>query len=418
MSSTKPILILFLVLITNVLSQDLNWIAVNNGLTQSNIRSIVVTPNNYIFAATDSGIFRSTDYGLNWNKVVNGHPTEYVNSLYASNSGIVYSACEGGPVYRSTDYGLNWNRINPGLGNLSAYSVTVNSLGYIYIGSSGTGVYRSSDDGSSWQNINTGFQYTDVYINSLLTADSDVLIAGTGNEGLYRSTDSGNNWTQVYPNQPVLYLGRNTLNNIIFACLTNGVLKSTDNGLTWNYYNNGLAFTYVNGIAFNSLNESFAATYGGGVFKSTDDGNFWTVQNSGLIPTNVWSLATTSNGYLFAGSSTDGVYRTEYSTTSLETENLELNSFSLSQNYPNPFNPSTTIKYSIPNVISNGGKNLNVTLKVYDILGNEVAILVDEYKTTGSFEIDIDGSLLTSGVYFYQLRAAQYVATKKMIFMK
>ena len=361
--------------------------------------------------------FRSTDYGLNWNKVVNGHPTEYVNSLYASNTGIVYSACEGGPVYRSTDYGLNWNRINTGLGNLSAYSVTVNSLGYIYIGSSGTGVYRSSDDGSSWQNTNTGFQFTDVYINSLLTADSDVLIAGIGNDGLYRSTDNGNNWTQVYTYQPVLYVGRNSINNNIFACLTNGVLKSTDNGLTWNYFNNGLTFTYVNGIAFNSLNETFGATYGGGVFRSTDGGNFWTAQNSGLNPTNIWSLATTSNGYLFAGSSTDGIYRTQYSTTSVESENLESNSFSLSQNYPNPFNPSTTIKFTIPSVGTRLALSA-VTLKIYDVLGNEVATLVDEYKPAGSYELNWNVANLPSGVYFYRLTAGSFTETKKLILMR
>jgi len=418
MSSTKPIVIFFLVFITNAFSQDLNWIAVNNGLTQSNIRSVVVTSNNYIFAATDSGVFRSTDFGLNWMEVNNGHTSDYVNSLYASNTGIVYSACEGGPVYRSTDYGLNWSRINTGLGNLSAYSVTVNSLGYIFIGSSGTGVYRSTDDGSSWQNINIGFQYSDVYINSLLTADLDVLIAGTGNDGLYRSTDNGSNWTQVYTYQPVLYLSRNKLNNDIFACLTNGVLKSTDNGLTWNYFNNGLTFTYVNGIAFNSLNETFAVTYGGGVFKSTDGGNFWMAQNSGLIPSNIWSLATTANGYLFAGSSTDGVYRTEYSTTSVNSENVEINSFSLLQNYPNPFNPSTKIKFTIPSVTLSGVEGSFVTLKVFDVLGNEIATLVDEYKPAGNYEVEFSGAEITSGVYFYQLKINNFIQTKKMTLMK
>lgn len=413
MSSTKPIVIFFLVFITNAFSQDLNWIAVNNGLTQSNIRSVVITSNNYIFAATDSGVFRSTDFGSNWEKVVNGHTAEYVNSLYASNTGIVYSACEGGPVYRSSDYGLTWSRINTGLGNLSAYSVTVNSLGYIYIGSSGTGVYRSTDDGLMWQIVNTGFPNADVYINSLLTSDSDILIAGTGNDGLYRSTDNGNNWTQVYPSQPILYVGRNSQTNEIFACLTNGILKSTDNGLTWNYANFGLTSTYVNGMAFNSINETFAATYGGGVFKSTDNGSFWAAQNNGLIPTNIWSLAATSNGYLFAGSSTDGVYRTEHSTTSVEPENIEPKSLALSQNYPNPFNPSTSIQYAI-------GSMQFVQLKVYDILGNKVATIVNEYKPAGSYNVEfrIENEELSSGIYFYQLKAGDYILTKAMILVK
>ena len=77
--------------------------------------------------------------------------------------------------------------------------------------------------------------------------------------------------------------------------------------------------------------------------------------------------------------------------------------FSLSQNYPNPFNPSTKIKYSIPPVASSF--RLSVTLKVYDVLGNEITTLVNEEKPEGSYEIEFDGSELTSGIYFYQLKA-------------
>ncbi len=90
----------------------------------------------------------------------------------------------------------------------------------------------------------------------------------------------------------------------------------------------------------------------------------------------------------------------------------------LYQNYPNPFNPSTTIKFSIPNVISTEGRNLNVTLKVYDVLGNEVATLVNEFRNAGSYEVDFDASSLSSGIYFYRLQAGLFVQTKKMIFLK
>ncbi len=92
--------------------------------------------------------------------------------------------------------------------------------------------------------------------------------------------------------------------------------------------------------------------------------------------------------------------------------------FSLSQNYPNPFNPATTIKYTIPNVISTGGRNPLVTLKVYDVLGNEVATLVNEEKPTGSYTVNFDGSRLASGIYFYKLNAGNFVQTRKMILLK
>ena len=85
--------------------------------------------------------------------------------------------------------------------------------------------------------------------------------------------------------------------------------------------------------------------------------------------------------------------------------------YQLVQNYPNPFNPSTTIKYSVPSAGT-------VQLKVYDVLGNEVTNLLNEYKQAGSYNIEWDASSLQSGVYFYQLRTNEFVETKKMILMK
>jgi len=85
--------------------------------------------------------------------------------------------------------------------------------------------------------------------------------------------------------------------------------------------------------------------------------------------------------------------------------------FNLEQNYPNPFNPATTINYQI--II-----NDFVPLKVYDILGNEVANLVNEEKPAGSYEINFDASSLSSGTYFYKLQAGSFIETKKMILLK
>ena len=89
--------------------------------------------------------------------------------------------------------------------------------------------------------------------------------------------------------------------------------------------------------------------------------------------------------------------------------------FSLSQNYPNPFNPSTSIQYAI-------SSRQFVSLKVYDVLGEEIATLVNEEKPAGNYEIDFQstvGSLqLASGIYYYQLRSGDYVETKKMMMIK
>jgi hypothetical protein len=95
--------------------------------------------------------------------------------------------------------------------------------------------------------------------------------------------------------------------------------------------------------------------------------------------------------------------------------------FYLSQNYPNPFNPSTVIKYEIPGQARND--NILVVLKVYDVLGNEIATLINEEKPSGEYKVTFDvgtsrRSALTSGVYFYQLKVGNFVQTKKMILMK
>lgn len=83
----------------------------------------------------------------------------------------------------------------------------------------------------------------------------------------------------------------------------------------------------------------------------------------------------------------------------------------LLQNFPNPFNPSTTIKFNVP-------ERSAVALKVYDVLGKEVATLLNEEKSEGSYEVEFDGSDLTSGIYFYRLQASGFVETKKMILLK
>jgi hypothetical protein len=88
-----------------------------------------------------------------------------------------------------------------------------------------------------------------------------------------------------------------------------------------------------------------------------------------------------------------------------------VDNFNLEQNYPNPFNPSTNIKYQIPGAS-------HVTLKLFDILGGEVAALVDEVKQPGTYTVQFDGSRLASGVYFYRLRAGDFVDVKKLILLK
>jgi hypothetical protein len=112
------------------------------------------------------------------------------------------------------------------------------------------------------------------------------------------------------------------------------------------------------------------------------------------------------------------IYNETFGFTDVEEENKLLTNFSIDQNYPNPFNPSTKIKYTIPNVSLSGVEGSRVQLKVYDVLGNEVATLVNEYKPAGSYEVEFDAENLSSGIYFYKLRTGDYTSVKKMILLK
>ena len=97
--------------------------------------------------------------------------------------------------------------------------------------------------------------------------------------------------------------------------------------------------------------------------------------------------------------------------TSVQFKFNGIEQYTLEQNYPNPFNPTTKIEYSIP-------KTSFVTLKVYDMLGREVATLVNEDKSVGIYTVNFDGSNLSSGIYFYQLKSGSFFETKKLILLR
>ncbi|NNG26803.1 MAG: T9SS type A sorting domain-containing protein [Ignavibacteriaceae bacterium] len=100
------------------------------------------------------------------------------------------------------------------------------------------------------------------------------------------------------------------------------------------------------------------------------------------------------------------------SVTGVENEfSGSIDSYNLFNAFPNPFNPNTTIKYQIPELSI-------VTLKVYDMLGNEIETMVDEEKSIGTYAIEFDATSLPSGIYFYQLQTPNFTQTKKMILLK
>lgn len=181
---------------------------------------------------------------------------------------------------------------------------------------------------------------------------------------------------------------------------------------------------------------------GNGVFHSVDSAETWSKLYPALIGANVFELEFSVNSLdpIFIVSD-NGIYRQDkIVSVKQDPNNIVIpEEFYLEQNYPNPFNPTTTIQYYIPiPVISNersGVRNLEdlsssgniltlrndmtkVSLKVYDMLGREVAALVNEYQKPGYYEVQFNATNITSGVYFYRLSAGEYAQTRKLVLMK
>ena len=144
-----------------------------------------------------------------------------------------------------------------------------------------------------------------------------------------------------------------------------------------------------------------------------------TLKHVGIIGT--WSESSTHTGYYYKDSTyLIGMYcngellgDTILTFTAIKSDDIvdAVTTFSLSQKYPNPFNPRTMIEYSIP-------RTSFVTLKVYDILGKEIATLVNEEKTIGNYEVEFDGKNLPSGVYFYKFKVGDFIEIRKMVLLR
>jgi hypothetical protein len=180
----------------------------------------------------------------------------------------------------------------------------------------------------------------------------------------------------------------------------------------------------------------------GAIWVFTRSGGVWSQQGSKLVGTGAvgaayqgHSVALSADGNTaMVGGNGDNfvgaVWVFTRSGTPVREEAANIPSqFALEQNYPNPFNPSTKIQFTIVSAQSgsasakktadgSGGNRQLTTLKVYDVLGREVATLVNEVKEPGTYTVEFNASSLASGVYFYRLTAGSYVATQKMILMR
>ena len=357
----------------------------------------------YLFAGTDvGGVFRTTDNGTNWIAGNSGLTSTDVYALAVIGSNVFAGTGLGG-VFRSTNNGTSWTAA--GLTSVRDLAVSGTNL----FAGNGSGVFLSTNNGTNWTEVNSGLTNTDVWA---LAINGTNLFAGTAG-GVFLSTNNGTNWTAAGLANHLIWTFAVSGTNL-FAGTYTGVFLTTDNGTSWTEVNSGLTNTFVNTLVVYDTN-LFAGTYNG-VFLSINNGTSWTDVSSGLTPNTDVNALIVYGTNLYAGTVVDqiSVWRRPISEmiTSVVGSSIDLPTrFTLSQNHPNPFNPTTIIKYQLP-------KLSFVTLKVFDVLGNEIANLVNEEKLTGTYEVTWYAQGIPSGVYFYQLRSGNFVETKKMLLLK
>jgi len=184
-----------------------------------------------------------------------------------------------------------------------------------------------------------------------------------------------------------------------------------------------IAGNFSQGNAVSGDGSIIVGDYSSGAFRLSATGGleelnqvYSTLLTTGSELYSIWDIS--SDGQILVGSGRNGITGQDEGyllavdgINSVDESQLTLRNFVLHQNYPNPFNPSTSIQYQVSNIS-------NISLKVYDVLGNEVATLVNEEKPAGSYEVNFNASKLSSGVYFYRIQAGSFVETKKMILLK
>jgi photosystem II stability/assembly factor-like uncharacterized protein len=430
----------------------------------------VFDQNNVVVVGQGGSIFKTTDGGLSWSSVQSGVSDDLLSVAFSGNNGV----CGGSnqTIIYSTDIGESWNIFQTGSfgGGFYGASMLTPQMGFV---AGENSIFqplfaKTTDSGVNWDftafylNNNegkaTGVDFTDANNGYVSAAVWD----GTG--AISKTTNSGTDWITVMNTNPLwdIDFPISATGLIGYAVGENGtILKTFNGGLSWPPQQSGTSVR-LNGVYFLDLDFGFAVGDNGTILRTTDGGvpveltSFSATVNEQNVMLN-WTTATEINNRGFEveksfnnewavigfvegnGTTTEpksyshrdenldaGIYKYrlkqldfdgtfEY-TDVVEAEITTSLEFELSQNYPNPFNPSTKIEFQITDFGF-------VSLKVYDVLGNEIAVLTNKEIPAGKYEVIFDSHSgevrnLTSGIYYYQLKAGDIIQTKKMIFLK
>lgn len=368
-------------------------------------------------------VYRSTDNGTSWTNIADKFPDKVYE--IQSHGSELFAIVGINKIYSSADDGVTWtSKSNIAFANGAVMSL-VSDGSTLYAVSNRNSIFKSDDSGNTWTQIDINYSSAQV-LGFDFAAVGNKMVFCAVNLGSFISADGGTNWSLINPS--IIIGSAHAFNSEIYGS-TYGMYKLNGN-TEWTSITSG----FPNGIGVSGSTKSTISignklvTYytdvitGSKIFSSDDEGNNWSEVGNNLPTATTTSLndfidATPQYLYcyiysLFSAGAT-GVYRYPLNTTSVESEGNEIPpEFSLSQNYPNPFNPETTIGYELQ--VSG-----YTTLKVYDVLGREVATLVDEYKQAGEYIVRFNvetrlGESLPSGIYFYTLKVGDSRPEKRL----
>lgn len=385
----------------------------------------------------DDGVILTTlDGGQSWNQSESG----ISNVLYGNtivNANISYVTGENGIILKTVNGGSSWDLLNTGaVDHLKDIEVSAGKI--VSCGENGT-ILTSSDQGTTWI-INKGV--TTYNLNDILLLTSGTIYIAGEHSTLLKSVDNGSTWTTIDLGLGIFNLrsiGGGDDNNLTVIGDNYTVFHTNNGGLTWMGIEGIVATSNLNNVVFFNANEGVIVGDGGFVLKTSDGGSTWNqkdINTIGMQPmaSNLNSVAFSSiNSGISVGQNGASIYSTDAGdswSTVAPAQKIKAGSNSISkalyiavddskltlkQNYPNPFNPTTIISYQLPS-------GANVSLKVYDMLGKEVANLVNGYQATGNYNASFNGSNLSSGIYFYVLRVSggtnEITKTMRMILTK
>ncbi len=380
-----------------------NWFQSHEGVKSLKINGIHAS-NGYLFAAGDQyGNFRSADHGDTWTEINNGISVTAGWFCFARVGSDVLAGAGSSLLYRSSDNGNNWTLSNSGFALTNSFAFYVEGNTVYTTGAAG--VSKSTDGGLTWNTLPAGYLFYEGGLD--IWKDGSNILTGS-NVASHRSTDDGASWTTTAG-----AIGAFTqMDSVLFnASLTLGVRKSTDHGASWTA-TGSFPFT-VGPQCLTAKGQDLYAGTNDGVYRSTNYGTTWTAINDGFAPkTSIYKI-TFDDQYLYAGTVTRSVWRRPLSEiTDVKEISQEIpSSYSLSQNYPNPFNPTTNFELRIANFGF-------VSVKIFDVLGNEITTLVNESLQPGTYNVSWNASNQPSGVYYYRLSSGSFSQTKKLLLMK